>query len=518
MIVAAFVLSAVIMQRPASGCPFCEAGSQTLSERIAAADVAVVARLVSAPSWTADDQHANRAAEKSEFRVEQLLKGEVKLVVSDPVAVFYFGESKPGAKFLLLGTQDRELLWSTPQPLSDRAVKYLEAALELPPEGAGRLAYFQKYLEDEDSTLARDAYEEFARAPYSVVVELKDKMDREQLVAWIRDPEVTLNHRRLYLTMLGVCGTDEDVPLLESMLLPAERESSAGLDALIACYVKLKGAAGLPRIEELFMKNSDAEFADTYAAIAALRFIGEQTEVVPRERVAQSFHHMLDRPEADLVVADLARWEDWSVMPRLVEIFKKADDESPWVRQTVARYLMACPLPEAKQHLVELKKIDVAAVERAASVLALLAGRGRAAPNDRPAGSDDAQTATAAQETDRPGSEGDAQPDKMPVAEDRGGQPEEGESSRPEEGAEEGEDGAADNEKDDGEQPPADDENEQADPAGGQAPQEDLEAEEDSPPPPSYAIVLGIPLAAGPVLLVLLWLVLGGLSNYPVRD
>ena len=32
---------------------------------------------------------------------------------------------------------------------------------------------------------------------------------------------------------------------------------------------------------------------------------------------------MLDRPQlADLVIPDLARWEDWSVMDRLVELFK----------------------------------------------------------------------------------------------------------------------------------------------------------------------------------------------------
>ena len=74
--------------------------------------------------------------------------------------------------------------------------------------GAGSLAqfpaFFQQYLEDSEDLLARDAYDEFARAPYEEVIDLKDRMDHAQLVAWIQDPDVSPRRRRLYLTMLGV--------------------------------------------------------------------------------------------------------------------------------------------------------------------------------------------------------------------------------------------------------------------------------------------------------------------------
>ena len=75
---------------------------------------------------------------------------------------------------------------------------------------------------------------------------------------------------------------------------------------------------------------------------------------------------MLDRPQlADLVIPDLARWEDWSVMDRLVELFKNANDESSWVRVPVVNYLRACPLPKAKEQIDELAKIDPDTVKRA---------------------------------------------------------------------------------------------------------------------------------------------------------
>ncbi len=75
---------------------------------------------------------------------------------------------------------------------------------------------------------------------------------------------------------------------------------------------------------------------------------------------------MLDRPQlADLVIPDLARWEDWTQMEKLVQLFKEANDKSSWVRVPVINYLRACPKPEAKKYIAELEKIDPAAVKRA---------------------------------------------------------------------------------------------------------------------------------------------------------
>ena len=51
--------------------------------------------------------------------------------------------------------------------------------------------------------LSRDAYDEFARAPYATVKELKPKLNHDQLVAWINDPQVPASRKRLYFTLLG---------------------------------------------------------------------------------------------------------------------------------------------------------------------------------------------------------------------------------------------------------------------------------------------------------------------------
>jgi len=151
---------------------------------------------------------------------------------------------------------------------------------------------------------------------------------------------------------------------------------TCGLDALIACYLLLKGPEGMGMVEEKFLQNPKAEYADTYAAIMAIRFHGTETQVIPKPWLIQALRHLLERPElADLVIPDLARWEDWEVMPRLIQLFKDADDKSSWVRVPVINYLRACPKPEAKAAIEELAKIDPDAVKRAQTFFPLDQGK-----------------------------------------------------------------------------------------------------------------------------------------------
>jgi len=152
---------------------------------------------------------------------------------------------------------------------------------------------------------------------------------------------------------------------------PASAEVRSGLDALIACYVTLKGPEGLDMVDTQFLdrKGRNVPFTETYAAVMALRFLGEESTVVPRERVLQSLRILLGEPKlADLVIADLARWEDWSVVDRLGELFEKADADNLFVREPVVNYLKACPDPHAAEVLAKLEKLDPEAVRRAATL------------------------------------------------------------------------------------------------------------------------------------------------------
>ena len=273
-------------------------------------DAVVIAKLhFVAPIPPADQVDAE--LEKSVFVIDRVLKGDESIPEDKELKVIYFGKAPAGTRFLVMGADAPRIVWSTPLQLSQRAEDYI---LQLPdlPQDHRRLEFFQKFLEDEDEMLARDAYDEFAKTPYEGVIALEEKMDREQLLHWIRHPDVPASRRRLYLTMLGICGAPGDADLLETLLRSEDRNEKRGLDALIACYLVLRGPDGMATIEELFLEDLEADYADTYAAIMALRFHGTETDVIPRPRLLKGMRLMLDRPElADLVIPDLARWEDW---------------------------------------------------------------------------------------------------------------------------------------------------------------------------------------------------------------
>lgn len=385
----ASLAGALVLPTAMRACPFCGGVQLTLADEIKRSELVILAQVVQ-KEMCKDDKAAPDPNEvpKTRFKIVDVLKGKETLGDAAEIEVLYFGQEPPERTFLIQAASMTELNWGTPLPLSDRAVAYVRQLPGLPDKGADRLAFFQDYFEDADDLLARDSYDEFAKAPYGEVKELKERMQHDKYVAWIKDANTLTSRRRLYLTLLGVCSTEEqraaDVALLEEILKAEGDEPKPALDAAIACYLTLKGPDGLPLIEERFLKNKECSYSDTYAAIMALRFQGQEEQNIPRERLLAGLRNLLDRPElADLVIPDLARWQDWSAIDRLVKLFKDADEKSSWVRVPVIQYLRACPKPEAKKYVDELAKIDPEAVKRANFFVPL--GGGKPAPAPAPA-------------------------------------------------------------------------------------------------------------------------------------
>ena len=346
-----------------AACPFCSAVAMTFSDQLNSNDIAVVAKLVEIPPPN-DDPNADFP--KAKFVIEQVLKGKKFVGDSMTFKTQLVGNYPLGQKFLVMGVDPPKVSWTTPMKASERVFKYLSDIQALPEKGPERLVFFQNYFEDKESVLAFDAYDEFAQAPYEDLIAMKDQMDREKIIGWIKNPETSVSRRRLYFTMLGVCGKPEDTQLLEELINSGSRKKRAGLDALIACYLTLKGEAGVDLIETTFLEDQEVDYVDTLAAVSALRFHGTEVDLIPKKRIVIAIRHLLDRPKmADMIIPDLARWKDWSVMERLVQMFKDADSDSNWLRVPVITYLRACPKPEAKEYIEELRKIDPESVQRA---------------------------------------------------------------------------------------------------------------------------------------------------------
>jgi hypothetical protein len=365
-----------------------------------AADAVVVAELVELPPKPAGADSAIPAGlsdplVKSKFRILGVIKGADLLKKAKQIETVYFGESPVGSQFLITAVDPKNLAWSQPIPLTKHSRDYVDALMKLPEGGPQRLSFFENYLEDDEEMLKRDAYDEFAQASYADVKAFGPHVNYNQLIKWLNTPDIAPSHRRLYFTLLGVCGTEKDLPLFETLFESKDRKLKSGLDAMIGSYLAIKGPTGLSLVEKLFLKNQESEFTDTYAAIQAIR-IAQETRIIATDKASEAFHFMLDRPKmADLVIPDLARWQDWSVADRLVDLFVTADADSAWVRVPVLRYLQVCPTPEAKKQLTRLEMLDPTAAKQAQSFM-LPGGAAMApAPPEKPSTKDNGKTVPA---------------------------------------------------------------------------------------------------------------------------
>jgi hypothetical protein len=75
----------------------------------------------------------------------------------------------------------------------------------------------------------------------------------------------------------------------------------------------------------------------------ALRFMWTYGgERVTKDRLRASMRGLVDRPEmADLVIADLARWKDWSVQKKLREMYGAEEYNIPTIKRAIVRYMLA---------------------------------------------------------------------------------------------------------------------------------------------------------------------------------
>lgn len=363
IIVAIALLAAVPYLSVATSCPFCSAPSLTLSEQLAASQAAVLVQ------WSGGKE-SNREqsfAGTTDYEILQIVRDESKkLKKGEAIVLDRYRAAAKGDLFLLLGTlvEDR-IEWSSPLEVTETSFNYIVQApsKESPPQE--RLAYFLKFLEFPDPLVATDAYSEFSNAPYEDIVPLASRMPREKLREWLASPEVTPTRIGLYGLMLGLCGQPDDAEFLKAKVLEDTSDFRLGIDGVMAGYLLLTGNQGLGVLNEAKLTNNNVPFSETFAAMQALRFMWTYGKGrIPADDLRLSMELLLNRPNlADLVIVDLARWNDWSVMSRLMSMYQAAEYDVPSIKRAIVRFMLIAEKDAAKSptgaeaaHVVEAKK------------------------------------------------------------------------------------------------------------------------------------------------------------------
>ncbi len=215
-----------------------------------------------------------------------------------------------------------------------------------------------RFLEFPDQLVANDAFGEFANAPYKDIAAVASLLPRDKIRTWLTRPETPQTRLGLYGMLLGLCGDDSDAKLLAEKIAPNSDEFRIGLDGMISGYLLLKGDAALDNIDDWKFKihnGKKAAFSETYAAMMGLRFMWQYAGgKISNERLQQSMRLLLDQPElADLVIADLARWKDWSVQERLMSLYGKGDYSIPSIKRSIISLHAGEHRPQGRRRLAD---------------------------------------------------------------------------------------------------------------------------------------------------------------------
>ncbi|MBI5759393.1 MAG: hypothetical protein HZA46_12815 [Planctomycetales bacterium] len=347
-VVTASVVCLFVATSVTEACPFCSAPSLTLTEQLAKADAAVQVQWAGGDKGDGKEKFGNTV-----YEVIQVLRDvDKKLKKGDRITLERYRAGKKGDLSLLLGSKLETLEWGSPLEVSETSFNYVVQAPS--PESAPdkRLAYFLKFLEFSDPLVSNDAYAEFANAPYKDIVLLSKQMPRDKLRKWLTDPNLSATRIGLYGLMLGLCGEESDAKLMEEKIKLSSEEFRLGIDGVMGGYLLLTGNDGLKVIEQSKFQNKKVPFSETYAAMQALRFMWTYGDGrIPKDRLQASMRLLLDRPElADLVISDLARWKDWTVIPKLMAMYGDGEFNVPSIKRATVRYMLACtkdvPKPE----------------------------------------------------------------------------------------------------------------------------------------------------------------------------
>lgn len=361
-----------------AACPGCQLVlTPTFSERYSRSDAAVLARWVKS-NRVSDDGKIPASATLEVLQVAR--GGNLGAKKGQRIVLPLFLDGDGETLYFVTGIRSEKnrktkprLKWTESTEVSETAYHYITQAPSPEVPAPKRLKYFLKFFEFPDTTVADDAYNEFAKTAFKHVRAASDAFSRKNLRKWLLDEKTPPTHIGLYGIMLGLCGTKDDLPLLEKKLRHTKDEFRMGIEGVIAGYLLIAGDNGMALIDRTKLIDRKTPFGETYMAIQAMRIMWSYGGGrVSRTRLKQSLRKILSRPlVAELILPDLARWKDWSVMDRVVKLYDDGKYDSAGYKRAAIQYLMAAakdvpkdgkpPAPHvvaAKKHLAAIKKRD----------------------------------------------------------------------------------------------------------------------------------------------------------------
>lgn len=337
----------------ASACPGCAPQGQTLTSEIAQADFILYGTLANA---VRDPNDVTKGT--TDLNVELTIKPHDSIKGKKTITIPRFIPIDPNSKvkyliFFNFNPIDGKVdpYRGEQFPADSKLPEYLKGAIDIRTKDVTtRLLYFFEYLEDKDSVISTDAYNEFATADYKEVRAVSARVKAATLLAWLRDPNTRPYRYGLYGLMLGHCGKIEDAPALRAILDDPNRTFSSGLEGLAMGYILLDPKGGWDYLTSM-IGDAKKEFPIRYAGLKTVRFFWEyRPDVITHSQALDAMKALMEQPDlADLPMEDLRKWQVWEVSPLVLGYAAKSThNEIPIVNRAILKYAIAAANADPK--------------------------------------------------------------------------------------------------------------------------------------------------------------------------
>jgi hypothetical protein len=365
---------AVVLAGPAAtsrACPLCNPTGTTFATEVAQADLILYGTLTNAKG---DPDALNKGttdlAIDTVIKTHDVVKGKKKITIPRYVPPSAGGKDVKYLIFFNVNGGDLDPYRGEEVPADSNLPKYLQGAIDVRQKDVvTRLRYFFDYLEDKDTVISSDAYNEFAVADYKEVRELSEKLPADVLLKWIKDPNTRGSRFGLYGLMIGHCGKPEHAKALRELLGDKERAFSSGLDGILAGYIMLDPKGGWEYLVNLV--KGDGEFPVKYAALRTARVFWEyRPDVIPHKQILEVMKALMDQPDiADMPIEDLRKWKAWDLTPVVLSYAQKESHNTiPINNRAILKFAIAASWADPKNtaaanFVAEARKKDARRVE-----------------------------------------------------------------------------------------------------------------------------------------------------------
>lgn len=264
---------------------------------------------------------------------------------------------------------------------------FLGYALQIPPltqkifNDKNRLEWFAQWLDHPNPAISKDAYAEFALAPFQEVRDSAHAFSPEHVVDHLNDLSIQQQRRGFYGIVAGVLARQSSKEsqsacanvLVRMITKDQSSDFQAGLDGIMAGLFIALGKQALPVLERENLFENEASPVNQRHLLQALRFCWEYpSDTIPRTEVTFITRKLFPVPHLTReVIVDLSRYQDWAFCNQIVAMWDTLGTEDPLIRPAIIGYLLAYPSEKSASLLTQLREKDIEVFNKARQAAAI---------------------------------------------------------------------------------------------------------------------------------------------------